>query len=90
MKTPAEGHDSSEAPGEATGSPEQGKLLFRCEQFSSSFPVVIDIHPPAVTAKAIARKAPPRPSLSLDSGDEEEDGQISGLSMFSLPEVERR
>ena len=40
--------------------------------------MVIGTHRPTVTAKAIARKAPSRPSLSLDSGDEEEIIQSGG------------
>jgi len=82
---PVEGHDSSAAPSEATRPSEQGKLPSRHEQFRASLSAAIDTHPPAVMAKTIARKAPSRPSLSLDSGDEGEDGQISGLLTCSLP-----
>jgi hypothetical protein len=48
--------------------------------------MVTDTRYLVVAAKVAIRKAPPRPPLSLDSGDEGENDNIDGLLKGSLRE----
>ena len=79
-----EGFKDGETPHRLASPQERGKPTCHCKPCSPFLIVTIATRNPAVSASVPTRKTLPRPSLSLDSGDEEENSHTGGLLNFSL------